>query len=217
MGQGSETDVMSALAAAGIVPVVTITDADAAVALAGTLVDAGLPVIEITLRTEAALEAIRRIAAEVPGAVVGAGTIRRPADIEASLEAGARFLVSPGTPPELARAALEAPVPFLPGCATPSEAMTLAELGFGTLKFFPAAAYGGPAALKAFAAPLAGISFVPTGGVAPDNLETYLKLPNVPAVGGSWMVNPEWVESGDFARIAAETLTASTLARRIRT
>lgn len=212
----SDKTIKGQLRAAGVVPVVTIVDAAQAVPLAEALVDGGLPLIEITLRTRAALEALRLIAKSVPGAIVGAGTIRRTADIDAAVNAGARFLVSPGTTHAIARAGRAAPVPFLPGCATPSEALALAEMGYETLKFFPAAAYGGPSALRALGAPLAGISFVPTGGVGPDNLEAYLRLENVPAAGGSWMVHPDWIEAGDFARIAAEARTASTLVRRIR-
>jgi len=212
----SEKTIEGQLRAAGVVPVVTIEDAAQAVPLAEALVEGGLPVIEITLRTKAALEALNRIAQSVPGAIVGAGTVRRSGDIDAAVEAGARFLVSPGTTHTLGRAGRAAPVPFLPGCATPSEALALAEMGFESMKFFPAAAYGGPAALRALAAPLAGITFMPTGGVSTDNLEAYLKLPNVPAVGGSWMVQSDWIEAGDFARIAAEARTASTLVRRIR-
>lgn len=212
----STADLIAALRTAGIVPVITITSADQAVELARTLVDAGLPVLEVTLRTAAALDAIQRIASDVPDAIIGAGTIRRPADIDAAVNAGSRFLVSPGTTPDLIVAAANCAVPFLPGCATPSEAMELADAGFETLKFFPAAAYGGAATLKAVSAPLAGLSFVPTGGIGPDNLETYLRLPNVLAVGGSWMVKSEWLAAGDFERIGAEARSASAAVAQIR-
>lgn len=210
------SDFENTLRAVGVVPVLTVSDARHAVPLTRALAGAGLSVVEVTLRTTPALEAIRLIAAEVPEAVVGAGTIRTPADIEAAASAGARFLVSPGTPPMLASAARTAPVPFLPGCATATEAMALADLGFPILKFFPASAYGGAAALKAMAAPLAGISFVPTGGIGQDNLDPYLKLPNVPAVGGSWMIPGEYLAAGDFRAIADLATTAACSVRSIR-
>lgn len=198
--------------AIGVVPVVTLARADLAVPLAETLVDAGLPVIEVTLRTPAALEAIRLVAAEVPAAVVGAGTIRRPADLDAAVSAGARFLVSPGATDELLNAAEGHAAPYLPGCATPSEAMRLADRGFATVKFFPASSYGGAATLKALSAPLAGLAFVPTGGIGPDDLAAYLSLANVIAVGGSWMVRPAWIEEGRFAEIGNAARAASAAA-----
>lgn len=186
----------------GIVPVVTIRDPDHAVPLAQALVGAGLPIIEITLRTASALEAIRRIVGEVPDAHVGAGTIRQPADLQAALRAGARFLVSPGATDALIREAAACPMPWLPGCATPSEAMRLADNGFTTVKFFPASSYGGAATLRALVSPLAGLEFVPTGGIGIADLPDYLSLPTVVAVGGSWMVRMEWLDSGDFGSIA---------------
>ncbi|TCT10642.1 2-keto-3-deoxy-phosphogluconate aldolase [Tepidamorphus gemmatus] len=201
----------------GIVPVVTIRDADRAVPLARTLAEAGLPIIEITLRTPSALDAIRRIAAEVPEAHVGAGTIRHPADIEAALNAGARFLVSPGATDALVRAAAGCPIPWLPGCATPSEAMRLADHGFATVKFFPASSYGGTRTLRALAAPLAGMEFIPTGGIGPADLADYLSLPSVVAVGGSWMVREDWLDSGDLSSIAEAARAACVRVRDLRT
>ncbi|MEX0760253.1 MAG: bifunctional 4-hydroxy-2-oxoglutarate aldolase/2-dehydro-3-deoxy-phosphogluconate aldolase [Tistlia sp.] len=197
----------------GIVPVVTVTEAGQAVPLARALASAGLVFVEVTLRSEAALEAIRRIAGELPEVVVGAGTLRRPADFEAALAAGARFLVSPGCTAALIEAAPSSPVPFLPGCATPSEAMTLAEAGFRVVKFFPAGPYGGAATLKALAAPLPDLAFVPTGGVGPGNLADYLALDNVVAVGGSWMIRPEWLAAGDYGRITEAARQAAALGR----
>lgn len=201
--------------APGVVPVVTITEAAQAVPLARALAEAGLRFIEVTLRSDAALEAIRRIAGELPDVKVGAGTLRRPADVEAAVEAGARFLVSPGCPAVLREAAVQASVPFLPGCATPSEAMALADVGFQVVKFFPAGPYGGAGTLRALAAPLPDLAFVPTGGVGPDNLQDYLALPNVLAVGGSWMVRPEWLTAGDYARIGEVARQAAALGRKI--
>lgn len=200
----------------GIVPVVTIRDADRAVPLARTLAAAGLPIIEITLRTPSALNAIRRIAAEVPDAHVGAGTIRRPGDVQAALHAGARFLVSPGATDALIREAAGCPVPWLPGCATPSEAMCLADHGFSTVKFFPASSYGGARTLRALAAPLAGLEFIPTGGIGLADLGDYLSLPPVIAVGGSWMVRDDWLDAGDFSSIAEAARAAALSVRAIR-
>ncbi|MEN3539220.1 bifunctional 4-hydroxy-2-oxoglutarate aldolase/2-dehydro-3-deoxy-phosphogluconate aldolase [Microbispora sp. ZYX-F-249] len=186
---------------APVVPVVVLDDAESAVPLARALVNGGLPVIEVTLRTPAALDAIRRIAAEVPEAVVGAGTVRSPEDVEAATEAGARFLVSPGTTPGLLAAMLAAGVPFLPGVATATEAMTLAERGVRELKFFPAEPAGGVTYLKALSGPLPDVRFCPTGGITPSNAPAYLALPNVGCVGGSWLTPRSLVTAGDFARI----------------
>lgn len=189
------------LALAPVIPVLTIRDAAVAVPLARALVAGGLPVIEVTLRTPAALEAIRAIARDVPDAVVGAGTITRTGDIQAATAAGSRFLVSPGTPPDLADALANLPVPVLPGCATVTEAMALAERGFAALKFFPAEPSGGAAFLKSLSGPLPGLVFCPTGGIDAAKAPSYLALGNVGAVGGSWVVPDDALASGDFARI----------------
>ncbi|WP_169946241.1 bifunctional 4-hydroxy-2-oxoglutarate aldolase/2-dehydro-3-deoxy-phosphogluconate aldolase [Microbispora sp. H11081] len=186
---------------APVIPVVVLEDAGSAVPLARALVGGGLPVIEVTLRTPAALDAIRRIAAEVPEAVVGAGTVRSPEDVEAAAEAGSRFLVSPGTTPGLLAAMLASGVPFLPGVATATEAMTLAERGVRELKFFPAEPAGGVSYLKALGGPLPDVRFCPTGGITPSNAPAYLALPNVGCVGGSWLTPRSLVTAGDFTRI----------------
>lgn len=196
-----------------VIPVLTIARAAEAVALARALVAGGLPVLEVTLRTPEALAAIAAIAREVPEAVVGAGTVTRPDDVAAALAAGARYLVTPGTPAVLAAALVAAPVPAVPGCATVSEALTLTGLGFRLLKFFPAAASGGVAWLKAVGAPLPQARFCPTGGIDARNAADYLALPNVPAVGGSWVVPREAVAAGDFARITALARAAAALRR----
>lgn len=201
----------------GVIPVVTLEDSAVAVPLARSLVTAGLRHIEVTLRTAAALDSISRIARDVPEAVVGAGTVKHPEDITAAVEAGAQFLVSPGVTSDLILAGLQSPVPFLPGCATPSEAMRLAEAGYSVLKFFAAEAYGGAETLRSLSAPLADIAFVPTGGIDGHNLAAYLALPNVVAVGGSWMVRSNWIAAGDFERIGSEALAAYVEARRART
>jgi 2-dehydro-3-deoxyphosphogluconate aldolase/(4S)-4-hydroxy-2-oxoglutarate aldolase len=166
-------------------------------------------VIEVTLRTRAALDAVHVIAAEVPECVVGVGTVTRGADIPAALSAGAKYLVSPGTPPAIAAALAEAPVPVVPGCATVSEAMALMERGFTLLKFFPAEQSGGIAWLKAVAAPLPGIKFCPTGGIDMRNAGAYLALANVISVGGSWPAPKDLIAAHDFARITALSREAS--------
>jgi 2-dehydro-3-deoxyphosphogluconate aldolase/(4S)-4-hydroxy-2-oxoglutarate aldolase len=160
-------------------------------------------VAEVTLRTSAALEAIRAIAAECPDTLVGAGTILSPRDIDAALAAGAKFLVTPGTSPDLRKALAAAPVPVLPGAVTISEMLTLAELGFRDLKFFPAGAAGGLEYLKSVAGPCPHLRFCPTGGVGPANMAAYLALPNVLAVGGSWLTPKAAVEAGDWAALTA--------------
>ena len=196
-----------------VIPVLTIERAADAVPLARALVAGGLKVIEVTLRTKAAVEAIKAIAAEVPDCVVGAGTITRPSDIALAVAAGARYLVSPGTPPELAAALAEASVPVLPGCATVSEAMSLAARGFKVLKFFPAEASGGIAWLKSVAAPLPGATFCPTGGIDGKNAAAYLACPNALAVGGSWVAPKDAVAAGDWSRIEKLAREAAALRR----
>lgn len=196
-----------------VVPVVTIARAEDAVPLARALLAGGLSVIEVTLRTPAALDAVRAILAEVPDMIVGVGTVVRLLDVTHAIEAGADFLVSPGAPPELAQVLADAPVPVLPGCATVSEAMTLAALGFPVLKFFPAEPSGGVAWLKAVAEPLPHIRFCPTGGVNGDNAASYLALRNVLAVGGSWVAPAQAIAAGDFVGITARARAAASLGR----
>ena len=196
-----------------VIPVVTIERAADAVALARALLAGGLNVVEITLRTPAALDAVRAIVAEVPDVIVGVGTIIKPLDVTHAVDAGADFLVSPGTPASLMQALADAPVPALPGCATVSEAMTLAALGFPVLKFFPAEPSGGVRWLKAVAEPLPDIRFCPTGGVNGDNAAAYLALRNVLAVGGSWVAPAQAITAGDFAGITARARVAAALRR----
>ncbi|MFL5002296.1 MAG: bifunctional 4-hydroxy-2-oxoglutarate aldolase/2-dehydro-3-deoxy-phosphogluconate aldolase [Xanthobacteraceae bacterium] len=187
-----------------VVPVLTIDRLDAAVPLARALVAGGLTVLEVTLRTKVALDAVKTLIAEVPQATIGIGTITAEPDIWLALASGAKFLATPGTPPRLAAALRYSPVPVLPGCGTVSEAMELAAHGFSVLKFFPAERAGGVGFLKAIAAPLPAIKFCPTGGVDRRKAPAYLALPNVLAVGGSWVAPKDAIEGGDFARI--ETL-----------
>lgn len=204
-------DPLPLLAKYPVVPVVTIDDAKTAVPLAQALLAGGLAAIEVTLRTPAAIEAIRLIAQNVPGAVVGVGTVTKPADIDAAMKAGAKYLVSPGTPGELGRALAQASVPSIPGCATVSEAMVLAELGFKTLKFFPAESSGGVGWLKSIVGPLPDLRFCPTGGIDGKNAATYLALRNVVAVGGSWPAPAAALAAGDYARITALAKEAAAL------
>jgi 2-dehydro-3-deoxyphosphogluconate aldolase/(4S)-4-hydroxy-2-oxoglutarate aldolase len=194
-----------------VIPVVTIDRADQAVPLARALLAGGLNVVEITLRTPAALDAARAIIAEVDDVIVGIGTITKPLDVTHAVDAGADFLVSPGTPAILAQALADAPVPAMPGCATASEAMALAALGFPVLKFFPAEPSGGVRWLMAMAEPLPDIRCCPTGGVNGDNAASYLALGNVLAVGGSWVAPRQAIAAGDFAGITARARVAAAL------
>jgi 2-dehydro-3-deoxyphosphogluconate aldolase/(4S)-4-hydroxy-2-oxoglutarate aldolase len=198
---------------APVVPVVVIDDAGAAVPLARALVEGGLPAIEVTLRTPAAAEAIERIAAEVPDAVVGAGTVVTADDAERSLKAGARFLVSPGCTPRLRAAMAGTGLPFLPGVSSASEAMALLEDGVTAMKFFPAEPAGGVPYLKALGGPLPQIRFCPTGGIRPGNAADYLALPNVGCVGGTWLTPSDAVQAGDWDRIRALAADAADLRR----
>lgn len=194
-----------------VIPVLTIERAADAVPLARALAAGGLKVIEVTLRTKAAIEAVKAIAAEVPDCVVGVGTVTKAADVAAAIGAGAKYLVSPGTPSDLAAALADASVPVLPGCATVSEAMALSARGFGVLKFFPAEASGGVAWLKSVAAPLPEAKFCPTGGIDGKNAATYLACPNVLAIGGSWVAPKDAIASGDWSRITGLARDAAAL------
>ncbi len=206
-------DISAIAALAPVVPVLTIERTADAVPLARALVKGGLPVLEITLRTEAALAALTAIAAEVPDAVVGAGTVLQPWQFDDVRRAGARFAVSPGCTPALVTAARAAGLPFLPGIQTVSEAMILAEQGFELLKFFPADGAGGLAWLKAVAAPLASLRFCPTGGIGADTAQTFLSLANVACVGGSWVAPRDAVAAGDWVTIERLAAAASQLKR----
>jgi 2-dehydro-3-deoxyphosphogluconate aldolase / (4S)-4-hydroxy-2-oxoglutarate aldolase len=203
---------MSAIAAlAPVIPVLTIERQADAVPLARALVRGGLRVLEITLRTGVALEALRAIASEVPDAVVGAGTVLHARQLNDAERAGARFVVSPGCTPGLATAAAASGLPFLPGVQTVSEAMALAERGLTLLKFFPADIAGGLGWLKAVAAPLAGLRFCPTGGIGADSAPAYLALANVACVGGSWVAPKVVVAAQDWPQIERLAAAAATL------
>ncbi|MGW7002505.1 bifunctional 4-hydroxy-2-oxoglutarate aldolase/2-dehydro-3-deoxy-phosphogluconate aldolase [Streptomyces sp. NPDC054933] len=201
----------SVLELATVIPVVVLEDADDAVPLARALVAGGLPAIEITLRTPAALGAIRKIAAEVPEATVGAGTVLTPQQVSAAVAAGARFLVSPGWTDLLLAAMRESGVPCLPGVSTTSEVVALLERGVTEMKFFPAEAAGGAAYLKSLAAPFPGARFCPTGGIDAERAPRYLALPNVGCVGGTWMIPPDALRTKDWARIERLALEAAGL------
>jgi 2-dehydro-3-deoxyphosphogluconate aldolase/(4S)-4-hydroxy-2-oxoglutarate aldolase len=204
-------DVMQFLHNICVVPVLTIERIADAVPLARALVRGGLPVVEVTLRTQAGLDAAREIARHVPDCVLGIGTVLTPADVIAARTAGAKFLVSPGTTPELVTAFLAAEIPALPGCASVSEAMMLAARGFQVLKFFPAEAAGGVDFLASVAAPLPTLKFCPTGGIGPQNARRYLALPNVVAVGGSWPASKAIIAAGKFDQVTATARTAAAL------
>lgn len=196
-----------------VIPVVTIEREADAVPLARALADGGLRLIEITLRTAAAPAAIAGIARALPDIVVGAGTVTRAAEVETARAAGARFLVSPGMVPELAAAALASGLPYLPGIATPSEAMAARDLGLCLMKVFPAEAIGGVAFLKALAPVFPGLAFCPTGGIGEALAGEYLALPNVALVGGSWMAPRDAVVSGDWGRIRRLAAAAAAIGR----
>ncbi|WP_405781201.1 bifunctional 4-hydroxy-2-oxoglutarate aldolase/2-dehydro-3-deoxy-phosphogluconate aldolase [Streptomyces sp. NBC_00859] len=191
----------SVLDLAPVVPVVVIDDAADAVPLARALVSGGLPAIEVTLRTPAALDAIRAIAAEVPEAVVGAGTVISPDGVAQAVSAGSRFLVSPGWSDRLLGAMTESGVPFLPGVSTTSEVVELLERGITGMKFFPAEAAGGTAYLKSLGGPLPQARFCPTGGISLASAPSYLALPNVACVGGTWMLPADALAARDWDRV----------------
>ena len=197
---------------APIVPVLVVHEVAHARPLAEALVAGGLPALEVTLRTPAALDVISEMA-KVEGGVVGAGTLLTPDDVKAAKDAGATFGVSPGATDKLLDAAEAEGLPMLAGAATASEAMALLERGYSMLKFFPAEASGGAPALKSLASPLPQISFCPTGGVSPSNAESYLSLPNVVCAGGSWVAPNDLVTAGDWAGIEALAREASQLPR----
>lgn len=195
---------------APVIPVINIERIEHAVPLGRALVAGGLPVLEVTLRTPVALEAIARMAAEVEGAVVGAGTVLSPDDLARAGDAGAKFAVSPGLTERLLRA--DGP-PVLPGVQTASDLMRGLELGLDTFKFFPAVPAGGANMLKAFYGPFAHVRFCPTGGITPESAPEFLKLPNVACVGGTWLAPKDAVAAGDWDRITALARTAAALER----
>jgi len=206
-----QAEVEATLRLAPVVAVVVIEDLDAAVPLAKALVAGGIPAIEITLRTAVALDAIRAIASEVEGAVVGSGTVLTPNDLKASERAGARFAVSPGATRNLLDAADSSLLPWLPAAATASEAMALFERGYRFQKFFPAVPAGGVNLLKAWASPMPGIKFCPTGGIRENTVPDFLASPNVVCVGGTWLSPNDLLKAGDWKKIEELARVAAAL------
>lgn len=188
------------LSLAPVIPVIILDDVAAAQPLAEALVAGGLPVLEVTLRTPNALKVMAEMA-KVSGAIVGSGTVRDATHMQQSVDAGCQFMVSPGAAPKLLDAAEDVAIPLLPGIGTPTEAMTAAERGYSCLKFFPAEAMGGAPVLKSFASPLPELIFCPTGGIDSEKAKTYLALPNVICVGGSWVTPSSAIAAGDYDQI----------------
>ena len=208
--QSRKTAAICALAP--VVPVLVIDDASRAADLARALVRGGLPALEVTLRTPAALDAIRAMA-EVEGGVVGAGTLLTPADVKAAVRAGARFGVSPGATESLLKACEDEGLPLLPGAVTASEVMALLEKGYRVQKFFPAETSGGAGAIKALGGPIPQVSFCPTGGISMKNVGDYLSLKNILCCGGSWVAPADAVAEGDWTRIETLAREAAALPR----
>lgn len=196
-----------------VIPVVTIGDPDDAVPLAQALLDGGIRIIELTLRTDSALQSLERISTEVPDILIGAGTILSPSQADAAVEAGAQFLVSPGTTPALLDHLVAQSVPVLPGVATVSEILTALERGITTLKFFPAAQAGGPAYLRSIGAPISQARFCPTGGITLQSAPDYLALPNVACIGGSWLTPKDAVHEKNWKHITDLSREAVALSR----
>ncbi len=197
---------------ARVIPVMVLDDLSVARPLAQALVEGGLNVLEVTLRTPNALKIMAEMA-NVKGAIVGSGTVRNFEHMQQSVDAGCQFMVSPGASITLLESAQDVAIPLLPGVASPSEAMTAAEMGYSFLKFFPAEAMGGADVLKSFASPFPDLAFCPTGGISPENAATYLGLSNVVCVGGSWVVPADLIEQKDFAAIEQLARQATLLGR----
>lgn len=204
-------DIRQKLAEIGIIPVIKIDDAEKAVLLAKALRDGGLPAAEVTFRTAAAEEAIRRIAAEVPDVCVCAGTVLNVDTAKRAVQAGASAVISPGTNPEVVAWCMENNVPVIPGCATPTEVEACMRMGLDFVKLFPAEVVGGVKMLKALSGPYGNMQFMPTGGISPENAASYLALKNVVCCGGSWMVPGKLLDQNDFAGIEALAREAAAL------
>ena len=212
----SGSPVLDRLGDLGVIPVVVIDDPSQAAALGSALLLGGLPCAEVTLRTDTALESLRALA-ENPDLLVGAGTVLRPAQVEAALQAGARYIVSPGFSASVVSECQRSGVPVLPGVATATEIQAALEAGLEAVKFFPAEASGGLALLKALAAPFRGLRFVPTGGITADGLASYLEEPSVLAVGGSWLASADLLAANNFAKITDLAAAAVRAVRGART
>lgn len=210
------SEVLQTISHHGLVPVIKLESADAAEPLAGTLRESGLPLAEITFRTDAAAESIRRISTRVADVLVGAGTVLTVDQVKQAVDAGAAFIVTPGFNPRVVEYCTANRIPITPGVNNPTGVESALELGLSVLKFFPAEASGGVAMLKALAGPYGGVRFIPTGGVNERNLEQYLKLKNVAAVGGSWMVPGDGIAAGEFERVGRLIREAVALVASIR-
>jgi 2-dehydro-3-deoxyphosphogluconate aldolase/(4S)-4-hydroxy-2-oxoglutarate aldolase len=188
-------------AAGPVVPVLVINDVEKAVPLAKALMEGGIKVLEVTLRTPAAIDVIKRIADEVPDSLIGAGTVTNAQQLKAVVEAGAKFAISPGMTADLLKAGMDAEIPLIPGISSTSDLMKGKDAGYTHMKFFPAEASGGVKAIKSISGPFPDVTFCPTGGIGPNNYNDYLALNNVKCVGGSWLAPDDAIESGDWARI----------------
>lgn len=204
------------LRAAGILPVVTVDSVEQARRLADALLEGGLRSIELTLRTPVALESVAALKRDLPDVVIGAGTVLTSEQARQSIDAGADFLVTPGTPPALADALAQAPIPVVPGGATPTEFLALMARGFRVCKLFPANAVGGLAMLKGLAGPLAGLVLCPTGGINEDNAAEFLAQPNVACIGGSWMVPKPWLAAGEWDKVRDASRRATAIVAKTR-
>ncbi len=204
-------DMMHKLSLAGMIPVIKVTDANDAVPLCKALADGGLPVAEITFRSDAAEESIKRVHEELPHVMLGAGTVLTIEQADRAIAAGAAYIVSPGLNPAVVKHCIDAGVPVLPGCANPSDIEVALSLGISTVKFFPAEALGGLKLIKAMSAPYGDVKFVPTGGISEDNLLDYLNFSKVVACGGSWMVDQKAIAAKDWAKIEELTRSAVTV------
>lgn len=198
-----------------VVPVVVLNDAKDAEPLAEALVEGGLPCAEVTFRTEAAEESIRRMAAKYPEMLVGAGTVLTIEQVDHAVNAGAKFIVSPGFDPEIVDYCIEKEIPVFPGCITPSEVAQAVKRGLKVVKFFPAEQFGGVATIKAMAAPYGMVKFMPTGGINANNLKDYLSCDKILCCGGSWMVKGDLIKAGEFDKIRELTKEAVALAKEI--
>ena len=188
-------------AAGPVVPVLVINDVEKAVPLAKALMEGGIKVLEVTLRTPAAIDVIKRIAQEVPDSLIGAGTVTNAQQLKAVVEAGAKFAISPGMTADLLQAGMDSEIPLIPGTSSTSDLMKGKDAGYTHMKFFPAEASGGVKAIKSISGPFPDVTFCPTGGIGPNNYNDYLALNNVKCVGGSWLAPDDAIESGDWARI----------------
>jgi len=204
------------ITATGIVPVIRLDSPDQAIPLTTALAEGGIPIAEITFRTDAAEESIRRVSAELPEVLVGAGTVLTVDQAKRAADAGAQFMVTPGFNPKVVTFCIDHDIPVTPGVNSPTTVEQALEFGLTLLKFFPAEASGGIAMLKALGGPYGHVSFVPTGGVGPKNLTDYLALKNVAAVGGSWIVPSDAIASGDFATVTKLSREATAMVREIR-